>query len=41
MNFEWDELKNKENIRKHCISFIDAWEVFEQPLLVDVDFRTD
>jgi uncharacterized DUF497 family protein len=39
MNFEWDEEKNKENILKHHISFADAWEIFEQPLLADVDLR--
>ena len=39
MNFEWDEKKNDENIRKHYISFVDAWEIFEQPMLIDVDLR--
>lgn len=29
MRFEWDENKNKENIRKHRLSFYDAIRVFE------------
>jgi len=29
MEFEWDENKNGENIRKHGIDFADAWQVFE------------
>ena len=29
MKFEWDENKNKENIRKHRLSFFDAVRVFE------------
>lgn len=33
MTFEWDEDKNKENIRKHGLDFADAWEIFESPLL--------
>jgi uncharacterized DUF497 family protein len=30
MNFDWDENKNEENIRKHGFDFQDAWEVFDQ-----------
>jgi uncharacterized DUF497 family protein len=29
MNFEWDEKKNRENIKKHGVSFITAMRVFE------------
>lgn len=39
MYFEWDELKNKENIRKHGLDFADAWEVFTGPLLANLDTR--
>jgi hypothetical protein len=39
VNFEWDEDKNKENIRKHGFDFADAWEVFEAPLRVALDTR--
>lgn len=31
MHFEWDENKNKENIKKHGVSFQDAQEVFDDP----------
>jgi uncharacterized DUF497 family protein len=41
MNFEWDEQKNEANIRKHGFSFTDAWEVFEAPMLIDLDDRFD
>ncbi|MGI9067878.1 MAG: BrnT family toxin [Pyrinomonadaceae bacterium] len=40
MNFEWDENKNRENIRKHGFDFSDAWKVFETPLLDELDMRT-
>ena len=33
MNFDWDEAKNEENIRKHGLDFLDAWEVFASPAL--------
>jgi uncharacterized protein len=39
VNFDWDERKNKENIRKHGFDFADAWEVFEFPMLIDSDAR--
>lgn len=41
MTFEWDEDKNQENIRKHGIDFDDAWEIFESPILEDLDSRED
>jgi len=28
VNFEWDEGKNRENIRKHGLDFEDAWKIF-------------
>ena len=39
--FEWDEQKNEENIRKHGLDFEDAPEVFNFPMLVRLDDRTD
>ena len=30
--YEWNEAKNKENIKKHKISFYDAVEVFHDPM---------
>jgi len=41
MEFEWDENKNSENIRKHRFDFADAWQVFENPLFAKLDDRTD
>ncbi len=41
MNFEWDEEKNEENIRKHGFDFADAWEIFEAPMRTALDLRED
>jgi uncharacterized DUF497 family protein len=41
VEFEWDEDKNRENIRKHGFDFADAWEIFSGPLLVELDLRID
>ena len=32
MNFEWDEKKNLDNIKKHKVSFENAARVFTDPL---------
>ena len=39
--FEWDEAKNRANIRKHRIDFRDAVRIFEKPTLDRVDTRED
>ncbi len=41
MNFEWDEEKNKANIKKHDFDFADAWEIFEGPMYVAPDLIED
>lgn len=41
VTFEWDDNKNRENIRKHGIDFNDAWEIFEGPVLQAIDLRGD
>jgi len=41
VNFEWDEEKNQANIRKHGLDFCDAWQIFQPPLVIDLDLRTD
>jgi hypothetical protein len=41
MKFKWDEIKNRENIRKHGIDFIDAEDVFAHPMLANIDKRFD
>lgn len=41
MRFEWDDEKNKENIRKHGLDFSDARELFDAPMLVNLDTGED
>jgi uncharacterized DUF497 family protein len=41
MQFEWDEQKNRTNIRKHGLDFADAWEIFTLPMLTALDDRED
>ena len=41
MKFEWDERKNRTNIRKHGLDFADALEVFAGPTLIRLDTRRD
>ncbi|HAM53344.1 MAG TPA: hypothetical protein DCP92_22615 [Nitrospiraceae bacterium] len=42
MEFEWNENKNKEDIKKHGISFEEATEVFHDPLHISImDRRFD
>jgi uncharacterized protein len=41
MEFEWNEAKNVENIRKHGIDFADIPDLFEGPMLVEPDDRFD
>ncbi|MDQ3635832.1 MAG: BrnT family toxin [Acidobacteriota bacterium] len=39
MNFEWDDDKNEKNIRNHGIDFNDAWQIFDEPMLTEIDNR--
>ena len=39
MEFEWDETKRKENLRKHGLDFLDAPTLFNGPMLVQLDTR--
>lgn len=41
MKFEWDEAKNDINLRKHGLDFADAPEIFNGPMLVQLDTRQD
>jgi len=41
MKFEWDEAKNRANIRKHGLDFADAEEMFRGVLVVEPDTRED
>jgi len=37
MRFEWDEEKNRINIKKHGINFNDVIDAFEHPMVVYLD----
>ena len=39
--FEWDEEKNASNLTKHGLSFEEACEIFEGPVLTRIDDRQD
>ena len=39
MRFEWDEHKNRLNIRDHRIDFRDVLQAFRGPMLIDLDDR--
>jgi len=41
MEFEWDENKNQENIKKHGISFEEATAIFDRPFWTRIDNRPD
>ena len=41
MQFEWDETKNLENIRKHEIDFADVPSMFDAEMLIELDDRFD
>jgi uncharacterized protein len=41
MKFEWDNAKNRANIRKHGLDFVDAEEMFRGVLVVEPDTRAD
>lgn len=41
MQFEWDESKRQENLRKHGIDFIDAIRIFEGETFTFEDIRED
>ena len=41
MQFEWDEVKNLENIRKHQIGFADISVMFDGDMLIELDDHLD
>ncbi len=41
MRFEWDEDKNRSNLRKHGFHLADAAEMFNGPFLARPDTRED
>ena len=41
MEFEWDKGKNKKNIEKHGLDFVDVTLIFDHPILEYKDIRKD
>jgi len=41
VKFEWDENKNRMNIRKHKIDFADIPNMFNYPTVIDIDERDE
>ncbi len=41
MQFEWDDWKNKINIKKHGIDFSDVCMMFDAPMLIQLDQRQE
>ena len=41
MKFEWAQRKNEVNIDKHSFDFTDAYRIFDLPMAVDLDRRSD
>ncbi len=41
MVYEWDENKRLANIARRELDFADAWQIFDAPMLIDIDNRKD
>jgi uncharacterized DUF497 family protein len=41
MDLEWDEKKNRDNLLKHGFDFLDAGQLFGNPMLVVPDIRKE
>ncbi len=41
MTYTWDEEKNRVNIRKHGIDFLDVSAMFQHPMVTFLDQRQD
>jgi uncharacterized protein len=41
VDFEWDEGKNELNLANHGFDFADAAEIFDFPMLIELDDRRD
>jgi uncharacterized DUF497 family protein len=41
MRFEWDQDKSKRNIQERGLDFADAARMFDYPMLIQLDQRTD
>lgn len=41
MTYTWDEAKNRANIRKHGVDFLDVPSMFQHPMVAFLDQRQD
>ena len=41
MRYEWDDTKNRANIQKHGIDFVDVPSMFQHPMVTFLDQRQD
>ena len=41
MTYTWDDVKNRANIRKHGIDFLDVPAMFQHPMVTFLDQRKD
>jgi uncharacterized DUF497 family protein len=41
MTYEWDERKNRLNIQRHGIDFLDVPSMFQHPMVTFLDQRAD
>ena len=41
VNFEWDDNKNNLNIKNHGLDFADVWQIFDEPMAIDIDDREE
>lgn len=41
MTYTWDDVKNRANIRKHGIDFLDVPAMFQHPMVTFLDQRRD
>lgn len=41
MKYEWDEAKNRQNIRKHGIDLRDVPSIFDRPMVTFLDQRKE
>lgn len=39
--FEWDERKQRANVKAHGVDFLRAARIFEGPMIEDIDDRED
>ena len=39
MNFEWDEQKRIVNLKKHCVDFVAAYQLWDSPMVITEDTR--